>query len=158
MAYTLRTEDHAGDLGRAADQQASVNNDIWFQTWGIWDDWVPVIVGYSADPANASYRYCLVNKTCYVRMVESTAGTSDDTDLTYSLPVQAALGANDAVIVVSARSIDNGSDVLHLACGVIATGTPTVLTCYKSVAGAAWTAAGNKCFANLPVSFFYETV
>jgi len=141
MAYTLRTEDHAGELGRAADQNESVNNDIYFNTFGQWDDWVPVIVGYSADPANAIYRYTTIGKTVILAMTEGTAGTSDSVNLNYTLPIAAKTLANHGWGGVIPTAVDNGSAVFNVIWDIDQAGTVVSLWKYG---GAAWTASGGK--------------
>jgi len=154
MAYTLRTEDHAGELGRAADQNESVNNDIYFNTFGQWEAWVPVVTGYSADPSNTIYRYCRIGNLVILSMSEGANGTSDAATTNYSLPVNAKATANYAVTGTVPAIVDNGAG---LADGVwyVGADAPTVVSVWKNGLSG-WTASGAKRAFVYRVIIMYE--
>lgn len=154
MAYVLRTKDDPGDIGRAADQNQSVDNDIYFNTLGTWQTWDPTpIVGYSVLPTDVVYLYCLIGKLCFLMLEEFTPGTSNSTILTYTLPFAAKATANHYWAGRALISWNNGGPI-DTGCGIIIPAAPTLLSCYTALGGTGWAAANGKALQTLQM--FYE--
>jgi hypothetical protein len=120
-----------------------------------WFNWTPAIVGYSADPTDVIYRFCIKGRTVFLQMVEVTNGTSDATGHTYTLPVAAAATANHNQSAVNAASVNNGATVNPTLASIFAS-APTLLQVFKDTAGAAWTASGASIFAAKGFQMTYE--
>lgn len=122
-----------------------------------WFNWLPTMVGYGVVPPNPSYRFCIHGRTVTINMVEGGGdGTSNAVTLTYSLPVAANVPATSVFFEMSALARNNGADVLLAANGRILTGTPTLLSCFTTVAGAAWAAANGKRLSVVGFQLTYE--
>ena len=97
--------------------------------------WVPTFAGFSADPTGITARYVLNGKWCTVSLT-MTAGTSNATTMTVTLPF-AALG------IVSHNPIVANSGTLQTGRITTAAGS-NVLTCTATPAAGAFTASGAK--------------
>ena len=113
---------------------------------GVWYDWTPTIVGFSTDPTNTIYRYCVIGKLCHINIRQLTAGTSNNTIFTISLPINAVTITN-MVWSGTSRVADNG--VIQSAPGLLEiVSGGTVINCYKDYNAAAWTSSGAKRVLN----------
>ena len=119
------------------------------QTGGIWNNWTPTQTGWTALPTG-QYRYCMVGKlvSCAIYM---SAGTSNSTEATLTLPVPAAI--NSPLYVITAiHVVDNG--VLQTNPGRLLVGSfEQKIYMNKTFGGAGFTASGNKMIGG---SFTYE--
>ena len=162
MAYTVRSKDNALQIGRAADQNESVDNDIYFNSligggagaMGVWQVWDPApIVGYSVVPPDAVYRYMVIGKTVFLAMSEWWLGTRNAVTCTYTLPIQAANITHLGWYVTCPLSYNN-SAVTCNTMGSIEVGG-TVLNTFKDCNQGHWT-LGNGSFATAHFQMFYE--
>lgn len=105
------------------------------QPIGQWQSWIPTFTGFSADPTAVIARYTLNGKICTVSLMCS-AGTSNATTFTITLPFLAK-----GVLVDDSIGVNNG---VNVAGRVQTAASSNILTCYSSIAAAAWTASGSK--------------
>lgn len=117
-----------------------------------WSTWTPTLTGFSANPTNSVYYYKQVGKIVYLMIAQTTAGTSNATGFTISLPVTARTLTN-AIWSATGTGTDNGTTLTQPCLGLIQSGG-TVLNLYKDTSTNVWTAAGNKRVAWLNI--FYE--
>lgn len=118
------------------------------QAIGIPIPYTPTFGGFSADPTNVTARYILIGKLCHVYL-NSTAGTSNDTFFTVTLPFAAA---NTAIQSYTAVNVGNGTFSL----GRLATvANSSTLNLYPTVSTTSWPSTGNK---NCNFSLSYEIV
>jgi hypothetical protein len=120
-----------------------------------WFNYAPSITGYSANPTNSIYRFCIKGRTVTILLTEVTPGTSNSVNTTYSLPVSAIGTANVNPTVKNTYATDNGAGVTT-SMGTILAATPTLLSCYKTEVGGAWTGSGGKAFAAKGFEISYE--
>lgn len=122
------------------------------QSIGQWQAWTPTFTGFSADPSSVTARYTLNGKMCTIYL-DSTAGTSNATTFTITLPFAAANTSSQsfAGLMVSNNSAATTSP------GLIRTRVNSnVADLYLNSSAAAWTASGTK---NARISSFaYEIV
>jgi hypothetical protein len=118
-------------------------------------NWVPTIVGCSVDPSDATYRFCIKGRQVTIYMQETTAGTGDATNYTYTLPVAADGTANRGWQAACLRAKNNGSEI-GTAKGIILPASPTLLQCFTSYIGAAWAAANGRQFGLSGFELSYE--
>lgn len=111
------------------------------------NSWVPTFTGFSANPTVTTW-YEVRGKVCYFAISNVSAGTSNATTTTFTLPVAPSSTAITSVIM----SLQPYNNTAWVANGVakITAGTSTV-DCYLSAFGA-WTNTGGKSFN---VSGFY---
>lgn len=112
-----------------------VNKPIHFTNWLTY---VPTITGYSANPTNAVYRYRIVVEDCFYEMQEGTAGTSNATTKTYSMPFTSKTLTNMAW---GGSVITYNNGVLDAMGYVQVNSNSAIATMYRSGA-AVWTASG----------------
>ena len=113
-----------------------------------WFNHTPTYTGFSADPSDDVFKFCIKGKTCFFYHNEETAGTSNATGFTISLPVTAALKAYGLLLLTQ----DNSSVLTTPGRWEVAIGATTA-TLYKDTATGAWTASGTK---RAWLSGFYE--
>lgn len=113
--------------------------------WGFPNgfNWAPTLVGFSANPTNTVYQYSLDNKTCALNVRQTTAGTSNATSFTISLPITASTVPNGVWGVVNIQAFDNGVELAAATRSVVGS-AGTVITLQSSLASGAWTAANGK--------------
>jgi hypothetical protein len=114
-----------------------------------WTVWTPSYTGFSVPPASATARYKLIGKTCVCIYTRSTAGTSNATTFTLTLPV-AASGSVPQYGVLAAT--EDGS--AFVAAGTIGTRQNSTTADLYTQGFGAWTASGLK---DADFSFTYET-
>jgi hypothetical protein len=107
-----------------------------------WFNYVPTIVGFSANPTNMSHSFSMQGKLTTVQWAHNTAGTSNATTYTISLPVTSATMTN-ASWGAKLYFAENNGVVLQSAIGRILSAA-TVIDLYQDSNFAVWTAAGNK--------------
>lgn len=114
----------------------------------VWTAWVPSWTGYSANPTSVTARYQIVGKTCLCHLT-GTAGTSNATTLTVTLPFTAANTSQQIAHLCRAR--DNSA----LATGgcIYATRANSNICDFYTGGGSVWTAAGTKL---VEFEFSYE--
>lgn len=110
---------------------------------GVWTTWSPTLTGFSADPTSSVYRYKKIGRTVHLVIRQGSAGTSNSTSFTISLPFTAATIANMQWINAIGYSEDNGARFDGAYCSISSAGT--VLNLFTSTGKAsAWTAASTK--------------
>ncbi len=110
--------------------------------------WVPAWTGFSADPTAVTARYILIGKQCTVWLF-STAGTSNATTTTVTLPFAAANIANQAGMTFP----KNNGAFLTSPGRIYTTASSNIGTLDKDIAGGAWTNPGGK---GVVFNFTYE--
>lgn len=104
--------------------------------------WVPVLTGFSADPASGLYFYTQIGKWVCLVIKQPNNGTSSTTAFTITLPVT-ALTRTNASWTGSGQIVDNGTVATTPGLlEIVSAGTQ--LGVYKDFAGGAWTGSGNK--------------
>lgn len=114
-----------------------------------YSSWVPVFTGFSADPSNVVARYCVIGKVCFFYF-HATAGTSNATTFTMTLPVAAA---NTQIQSIPCRGTDNGA--LTATAYIRTTVNSAIANCYPTGAFSTWTNSGNKLILCVGT---YETI
>lgn len=142
-AFTLESitvkEVTGGDL--------KINGDINTVPWTDYGA-ISTIVGFSTSTQNIWYKK--IGKMVWV--IYYIDGTSDATNLTFTLPFIAINSTNARIYTVS-KGIDNGSGLTAPAMAELKNNT-NLVTVFKDWNALAWTASGNK---QVRGEFFYET-
>jgi hypothetical protein len=115
-----------------------------------WQSWVPTWGGFSVSPSNVIARYIVVGKTCTINLLPLNSGTSNATNLTFTLPVNALTTANYLWSVAAPQGIDNGVSVVP-AIVTISASSPTLATVFKNSGN--WTASGSKNPGSVMMSY-----
>lgn len=110
--------------------------------WPDMFNYTPVVTGYSTDPTDTVYQYEVRGGLIRVTLRELTAGTSDSTSLSYSLPC-AAKTVTNGVWVGYAVADDNGAALTSPARLIVAS-AGTSVSLNPGFGGGTWTASGNK--------------
>lgn len=108
------------------------------QSVGQWQTWTPTFTGFSADPTNVNARYSVNGKMCTV-ICEMTAGTSNATSFTLTLPFTAG-----TVRVFAPVQVQNNGTIQTGAGRVFTTIGSNVLTVNLTLAGGNFTSSGTK--------------
>lgn len=104
------------------------------QSIGQWLSWTTVWTGFSADPTTTG-KYSLNGKMCTIYL-QPTAGTSNATTCTFTLPFAAA-GVNVWIPIV----VNNGT---QQAGRIQTSAASNVITVYATAAAGAFTGSGSK--------------
>lgn len=107
-----------------------------------WFNWAPTITGYSVNPTNANYRFMINGRSCTLVIREATAGTSNATTTTYTLPVTATTIASMLWSGMGSGT-DNSATLTTPVMGIILS-AGTTLQMFKDTASNAWTNANGK--------------
>lgn len=108
---------------------------------GIWLPFTTVYTGFSVDPTGQDCSSSLMGKFCAFRVWATTAGTSNATTLTCTLPYNGRSRTRINCIVV------NNGVVVDAFADVAVTPNTNILTVFATSAAAAFTASGSKnCF------------
>lgn len=119
------------------------------QSLGQFQDWIITWTGFSANPTNVTSRYTIVGKMCTI-WIQATAGTSNTTGFTITLPIAAA---NSAVQQAVVRIADNS----NFAFGrLVTTAGSNIATIQPSASGTSWTASNLKVIVCAGIT--YETI
>ena len=102
--------------------------------------WTPAPVGWVS--ILGVFRYITFGNIC-IAFINVTAGTSNDTVATLTLPVTSANIPNHVWGGVCGRAVD-ASAVLTTPCRWEVTANSNIVTFYKDMASAAWTNSGTK--------------
>jgi hypothetical protein len=129
--------------------------DIAPQNYPGWFNYVPSITGYSANPSSPIYRFMVVGTTVTIQFSEPNNGTSNTSDKSYTLPINALGTAGLIWAVGSADVVDNGV-ITSDGRGQVAGASPTKLDAWKSVNGGGWTTSGSCRFAPIGFMLSYE--
>lgn len=108
-------------------------------------NWSPTIVGFSSNPTNSIYLFGVNGDTCQLYIRQATAGTSNATNFTISLPITAQTLSNQVWIALC-QTKDAGVTQAG-DCYVVSAGT--VLNVEKSVGSANFTNSGDKSLPSL---------
>lgn len=104
-----------------------------------WLDWAPVIVGFSANPTSATYKYQMIGNVIFLVTFQGTAGTSDATNFTETIPFSVVATTGGAMNL----AVDNGTNLTGATrISVVGGGNSAVLA--TNMATGAWTNTGNK--------------
>jgi hypothetical protein len=121
-----------------------------------WQNWDAFLTGFSADPTDCIYRYTLLTeKTCLVTVRQATAGTSNATTFTISLPFKAASIPDMQWRVAAVGIVDNGSSSSNTGMIVIESGAEKI-DLYTSGVGGGWTASNGKRFSAFQIMYERE--
>ncbi len=104
--------------------------------------WTPTFTGFSTNPSNNDFTYFLIGKMCTLNMVSNTAGTSNSTSFTISLPFTAKTRTN--AVWLGSAGIENNSIGQATPGLFLITSGGTTLTVYRDFTFTGWTAAGGK--------------
>lgn len=89
------------------------------QLTGAWTTWTPVWTGFSADPTVSSARYRRIGKVCHA-VLHITAGTSNTTAMTVTLPVAASI-AQIFMVYISSGGVGSWGTMITSAASATAT-------------------------------------
>lgn len=104
---------------------------------GDYQTWTPTFTGFSVIPSGYIARYTVKGKTCFAEYRKGTAGTSNATTFTMTLPLNGkTTGVNQRHIVLLTN---NGSNVIGL--GIVTNGNNLLIL---SIVGSSFTASGGK--------------
>ncbi len=106
---------------------------------GQYQDWSPTITGFSALPTAISARYLANGKMCTCYYL-STAGTSNATTTTVTLPFNASSSSLQYMLIQATNSGATATGLLVTRLG------SNVADLYASITGGSWTASGAKNF------------
>ena len=115
----------------------------------MWFTWAPTQAGFSSDPANGVYQFMLIGTACTLVVRQPTAGTSNATTFTVSIPIVALTLTN---VAWSAMGFGTDAGALLTAMGFIVSGG-TVLTLYKNLSATGWTNSGNKYINAITITY-----
>ncbi|HEY6074936.1 MAG TPA: hypothetical protein VIV15_16540, partial [Anaerolineales bacterium] len=111
------------------------------QGWPDWFNYAPTWAGFSAAPTNITARFRVSNRTVTFIIRGATAGTSNATTLTITLPNTAATGLGTRFFPIA--HTDNGIASITDGHGEIPSAS-TTLNCFTNWAAGAWTNANGK--------------
>jgi len=105
-----------------------------------WLDWVPTLVGFSANPTNTVYKYQIRNNNVFIKYREATAGTSNATNFTATIPFTAKTITNMSWYAVGLGTDNNIISTTYFS--IVSAGASITLT--YGATSANWTTSGNK--------------
>ena len=105
---------------------------------GVFKTWVPVFVGFSADPATPTCHYTLVGKMCFC-WVATGNGTSNATNFTITGPLTSYSGVAQ---LGYGQGTDAGAYAPHVLASIASNSTTITLATGGGATG--WTNSGNK--------------
>ena len=108
---------------------------------GVWQDWTPTQTGWTMLPAGV-YRYCQVGKSVTLG-ISITAGTSNATSASLSLPIAATSITGVAWRGANGYAVDGGSLITTATCWVVVNGATSIVF-YTNMTNGAWTNSGSK--------------
>lgn len=147
VASTLLTVTGGSDytVANAAISSIYISRAHWPYGMPACFNYVPTLVGFSANPANAVYQFWVTGMHCNLNVRQGTAGTSNSTDFTITLPITAATVSNCSWGVVPYSAIDNGTaSTTPAQAQIVSAGTTVILARSISGAGGAWTNVNGK--------------
>ena len=133
MNNEARLVDEIGKLRKEVERLKRV------ESGGVWTTWTPTLTGFSSDPPNAIYRYCLVGKMCSVIVSQASAGTSNANTFTISAPFKARYQTSNSI----ARMQDTYNYSYGVGMVMISTGSQT-FALYTATGSTGWTASSGK--------------
>lgn len=110
---------------------------------GEWKTWVPTFVGFSSAPSSGVYRYKQIGKTVILAIRQIATGTSNSSSFKISLPVPAKVITSMSWLSSCAIQ-DNGVRQVTPGSMEVSSDDPTNLLVWKDLAGAGFTASGQK--------------
>ena len=133
MNNEARLVDEIGKLRKEVERLKRV------ESGGVWKTWTRTLTGFSSDPPNSIYRYCLVGKMCSVIVSQQSAGTSNANTFTISAPFKARYQTSNSIARVQ--------DAYNYSYGVgmvtISSGSKT-FALYTATGDTGWTASSGK--------------
>lgn len=118
------------------------------QGYPTWFSFVPTFTGFSVDPTGFTCHFSIVGSSLFFNYASGTAGTSNATTFTMTVPV-AILGS----IQIVCRVQNNGTPPNTPGLAVLNTGAATVLSLFLNTAAAAFTNVNAK---DAWVQFYYN--
>lgn len=115
---------------------------------GVWHNWTPTQTGWTALPTG-TYRYCQIGKMCFFA-IDITAGTSNSTAATLTLPFPVKTGAYYGG--ANGMAMDNGT-VLSVASKWYINSADNKIYFGTDMGTGSWTASGTK---RMRCEGFYE--
>lgn len=103
----------------------------------------PTLTGYSANPTNQTYTYCINYKTVVVWGRDATAGTSNSSSLSLKAPITAQTVSN-AVWMGTGKVIDNGVTQTTEGQLELSSGSNTINVYRDPSTANNWTSSGSK--------------
>lgn len=116
---------------------------------GASSSWSPTLTGFSANPANAVYRYWKIGRMVILMIKQGSSGTSNTTGYTITLPFTAATIANMGWTSRCAVAQNNSAVIDGALFSVDSAGT--VINVLRDAAATAWTDSGGKSASGLLV-------
>lgn len=121
---------------------------VWERPAGVWNNWTPTQTGWTALPTG-TYRYCQIGKMCFFA-IDITAGTSNSTAATLTLPFPVKTGAYYGG--ANGMAMDNGT-VLSVASKWYIDSADNKIYFGTDMGTGSWTASGTK---RMRCEGFYE--
>lgn len=116
-------------------------------------NWTPTLVGFSADPPNAIYRYRTYQNRIELSIVQPTNGTSNAANFTISLPVAAQTMTNYQVVGVGGFVVNNGVPVNGGA--VYIQSAATTMLVYTDQIGTLWATSNGKRISAITITYVW---
>ena len=107
---------------------------------GAWYSWTPSYSGFSSNPTGGTAKYIKIGKTVIARLVGASAGTSNATTYTVTLPVVALEGISQAGM---GWAMDGGTSQTA-PCRLDTRLGSNIADVYKTLGAATWTNSGQK--------------
>lgn len=108
---------------------------------GVWQDWTPTQTGWTALPPGV-YRYCVIGKHVTLSIAMS-AGTSNDTSASLSLPITAKTILNLLWMGANGYAMNNGTTLTTASRWRISSGT-NVIDFFTNMYTGTWINSGVK--------------
>lgn len=112
------------------------------QGYPTWFNYTPTITGFSTNPTNAVYRWRAVGSECLITVREATAGTSNATTKTYSLPSLVAATVANASWTGPSAAADNGTNITTACSLSVGSASATFTSSPNALSSGTWTASG----------------
>lgn len=109
-----------------------------------WLTWVPTLTGFSANPTDTNYRYQIAGSVVRFSFSQQTAGTSNATTFTATLPMAPTTATNASWHNMCGSAVDNGSTLTTPARYTITYSGGSTMSFYKDTATGTWTNSGGK--------------
>ena len=132
-------------MRKIAELEDKINALRTIEIGGVWQNWTPTLTGWSADPAGAIYRYCLVGKLCTLMIRQGKAGTSNATNAIITAPFASLAGGS--YWSNSCQFRNNSTTSATPGFAQIGNGSSNIIF-YTTWVGGAWTASNEKAILN----------
>lgn len=120
------------------------------QAYPGWFNFITTFTGFSVIPTG-TFRFSIIGNTCFIKYIDGSAGTSNATTFTFTVPVP----YRNTVANVGLCSVqDNGANSAPGHMQASGGGSNTVISVYKTYFQGVFTNSGGKDFG--PGTFSYE--